>query len=116
MPARMLDTNICIYVIKRYPGELMRRFEDAAGELAISSITQCELEFGVWKSKRRQQNRTELDLFLQRLIVLDFPASAASYYGEIRAYLENKGTPIGIHDLLIAAHARSEDLTIVTNN
>jgi tRNA(fMet)-specific endonuclease VapC len=116
MPRYMLDTNICIYVIKRYPGALSKKFEDLADEIAISAITFCELHFGVSKSRRRKTNLDELELFVERLAVLDFPARAASRYGETRAFLDKKGTPIGIHDLLIGAHALTEDLTLVTNN
>ena len=116
MPGLMLDTNICIYVIKGYPNRLRKRFEEAGEGIAISSITLCELRFGVSKSARPEANLSELQLFLGRLTILDFPVRAAAHYGEIRAHLERKGTPIGIHDLLIGAHARSEGLTLVTNN
>jgi tRNA(fMet)-specific endonuclease VapC len=112
----MLDTNICIYVIKNYPAGLRHRFDQLLGNLCISSITLAELHFGAEKSERRERNLEEIMLFSQRVEVLDFSAQAAVHYGRIRAFLARAGTPVGIHDLLIGAHAVSEDLALVTNN
>ena len=112
----MLDTNICIYVIKNYPSGLRHRFEQLRGHVCISSITLCELRYGVEKSARRDDSLAELELFAERLEVLSFSARAAADYGFLRRRLERAGTPVGIHDLLIGAHARSEGLTLVTNN
>ena len=112
----MLDTNICIYIIKNYPPHLRHRFEQHRGNLCLSSISLCELHYGAEKSQRRDHSLTEITLFAERLDVLDFPAQAAAHYGRIRSQLERAGAPIGIHDLLIGAHALSENLTLVTNN
>lgn len=112
----MLDTNICIYIIKNYPSGLRHRFEQLRGNLCMSSISLCELRYGAEKSQRRDDSLTELSLFAEMLDVLDFPAHAATYYGRIRRQLERSGQPIGVHDLLIGAHALSENLTLVTNN
>lgn len=113
---RMLDTNICIYVIKTYSPELRDRFNTAAETLCISSITLGELAHGVEKSTRRAQNAEELDIFLSRVTLLPFDEKAARHYGQLRAELERAGTPCGPHDVQIGAHARSEGLIVVTNN
>jgi tRNA(fMet)-specific endonuclease VapC len=112
----MLDTNICIYMLKNYPRGLRHRFEQQQAHLCISSITLGELQYGVEKSTQRERSAEELDLFAGRLETLSFTAEAARHYGELRAVLERAGTPVGIHDLLIGAHARSEGITLVTNN
>ena len=112
----MLDTNICIYVIKNYPPELRDRFNDLAEQLCISSITLGELHFGAEKSTRRYQNLTAIANFVARLDVLPFADKAAAHYGQIRAELERAGKPCGPHDMQIAGHARSEGLIVVTNN
>ncbi|MBP7000534.1 MAG: tRNA(fMet)-specific endonuclease VapC [Amaricoccus sp.] len=112
----MLDTNICIFVMKgRGPG-LAARFEREAAHLCISSITLAELDYGVEKSEARSRNRGALDAFAARLAVLDFDCAAAAAYGALRAGLERDGRPIGPYDLLIAAHATSRGLAVVTNN
>jgi tRNA(fMet)-specific endonuclease VapC len=116
MPRFMLDTNICIYILKNYPSSLRHRFDQVLAHLCISSITLCELSYGTEKSLQRDKSNEELTLFSDRIEVLSFSANAAQHYGQIRAALERAGTPIGIHDLLIGAHARSEGLTLVTNN
>jgi len=112
----LLDTNICIYVIKRRPIEVLSRFNEAAGRLAISSITLSELLHGAEKSQQIAKNLTAVDDFCSRLDVLPYAETAAAHYGDIRADIERKGTPIGVNDIHIAAHARSEGLVLVTNN
>lgn len=113
----MLDTNICIYTIKHKPESVIRNFllHDPE-EMCISSITYAELMHGVEKSAAAGKNRIALSLFLSPLTILDFSASAAEEYGKIRAELESLGMPIGPMDLLIAGHAKSERLVLVTNN
>ena len=112
----MLDTNIAIYVIKRRPPEALATFNQHAGQLCISSITLAELMHGVEKSTRPDHNLRQVEDFTSRLTVLEYGNKAASHYGDIRAVLEGKGTPVGVNDLHIAGHARSEGLTLVTNN
>ncbi len=112
----MLDTNICIYVIKRRPLEALAKFNENAGALCISSITMAELYHGAEKSEQRARNLAIVEDFISRLEVLSYGEKAASHYGEIRADLEKKGTIIGVNDLHIAAHARSEALVLVSNN
>ena len=113
----MLDTNICIYIIKQQPAAVLKRFlEYQLGEICISSITLAELRFGVAKSAYRDKNAGALDEFIIPLEVLPFDEEAALFYGDIRAALEKAGTPIGSMDMLIAAHAVSLNVTLVTNN
>lgn len=113
----LLDTNICIYIIKRAPPEVFERFRVLrVGDVGVSAITCCELQFGVAKSSRPEQNQLALTEFFSPLEVLDFPAAAAETFGKIRAHLQSAGTPIGNYDLLIAVHALHERLTLVTNN
>jgi tRNA(fMet)-specific endonuclease VapC len=113
----MLDTNICIYLIKRKPQQVLEKFQThPVGDIGISSITVAELQYGVAKSQQQQQNQTALDLFLAPLEIVDFDPAAARQYGRIRAELERAGTPIGAYDLLIASHAQSLAVTVVTNN
>jgi tRNA(fMet)-specific endonuclease VapC len=112
----MLDTNIVIYVIKRRPIELLEVFNRHAGQMCISSITLAELLHGVEKSAMPDHNLRQVEDFITRLEVLEYGGKAAAHYGEIRADLERKGTPIGVNDLHIAGHARSEGLTLVSNN
>jgi len=112
----MLDTNIAIYVIKRRPIELLQVFNQHTGQLCISSITYAELLHGVEKSSLVDKNLKNVEDFVSRLEVLEYGSKAASHYGNIRADLERKGTPIGVNDLHISGHARSEGLIIVTNN
>lgn len=111
----MLDTNIAIYVIKRRPIEVLNTFNANAGLLCISSITYAELQHGVEKSTRGDHNRRQIDDFVSRLEILDYGQKAAAHYGEIRASLEKQGQIIGVNDLHIASHARSEGLVIITN-
>ncbi len=112
----MLDTNIVIYVIKRRPIEVLDVFNTHVGQMCISSITLAELLHGVEKSSMVSHNLRKVEDFVSRLDVLPYDINAASHYGDIRANLEKKGTPIGINDLHIAGHARSESLILVSNN
>jgi tRNA(fMet)-specific endonuclease VapC len=113
----LLDTNICIYLIKARPREVLEEFEKhSVGEIGISSITMAELQYGAEKSRQRERNRQALEQFLAPLVVAEFDAPAAVAYGQIRALLEGRGTPVGALDTLIAAHALSLDAVLVTNN
>ncbi|OAE38450.1 type II toxin-antitoxin system tRNA(fMet)-specific endonuclease VapC [Agrobacterium tumefaciens] len=112
----MLDTNICIYVMKTYPPDLRDKFNSLADELCISSITLGELYYGAETSARRHDNLNAVENFCARLEVLPFAEKAASHYGQIRAELARAGTPCGAHDMQIGGHARSEGLIVVTNN
>jgi tRNA(fMet)-specific endonuclease VapC len=112
----MLDTNICIYVMKNYPLSLQEKFNSLAEQLCISSITLGELHYGAEKSARRAENLVAIEHFVARLDVLPFEANAAAHYGQVRAELELMGTPCGPHDMQIGGHARSEGLIVVTNN
>ena len=113
----MLDTNICIYLIKRQPREVIDKFKEIAlGEIAVSTVTVAEMMCGVEKSQHKEKNRTALQAFLAPLEVVDFDFAAAQQYGVVRAYLEKTGKPIGAYDLMIAAHALSLGLILVTNN
>jgi tRNA(fMet)-specific endonuclease VapC len=112
----MLDTNICIYVIKNYPSELRERFNRLAEQLCMSSITLAELHYAAEKSARRLENLQAIVQFSARLEVLAFSAKAAAHFGQIRADVERLGTPVGPLDMLIGAHARAEGLVVVTNN
>lgn len=116
MLRHMLDTNIVIYVIKRRPPEALAHFNRHADGLCISSITLAELYHGAEKSARPEHNLRVLESFASRLEVLPYDPKAAMHYGQIRAALERIGQPISENDLHIAAHARSQALTLVTNN
>jgi tRNA(fMet)-specific endonuclease VapC len=116
-PRYMLDTNICIYIIRHKPVEVQRRFERLkAGEAALSVITFGELHFGAAKSQQRDSVVATLEELTAFLPVLTLPALASREYGGLRAILEKTGQPIGNNDLWIAAHAKSADLILVTNN
>jgi tRNA(fMet)-specific endonuclease VapC len=113
----LLDTNICIYVIRHKPASVLARFnEHAVGDIGISTITVSEMSYGVQKSSRIEQNEQALLQFLAPLIIAEFDFAAALAYGQVRAELESRGTPIGSLDTLIAAHARALGATVVTNN
>jgi tRNA(fMet)-specific endonuclease VapC len=113
--AYMLDADICIYAISgRYP-RVNERIERAGRAVCLSAIVAAELCSGAEKS-RRSSYRLEVERFLEHWEIRDFDESAARHYGSIRAELERAGTPIGSNDMLIAAHARSLDMTLVTNN
>ena len=112
----LLDTNIVIYVLKRRPVEVLATFNDNASRMAISAITLAELLHGAEKSSRVSENVAVVEDFCSRLDVLPYGPKAAQHYGAIRAALEKRGQPIGVNDIHIAAHARSEGLVLVTNN
>ena len=113
----LLDTNICIYIIKKKPIQVLETFASFEyGSRRISSITVAELEYGVAKSIIPEKNRMALNKFLTPFEIIDFNSSHAVIYGEIRAYLERKGQIIGPHDLQIGAQALGNQLTLVTNN
>ena len=112
----LLDTNIVIYVLKRRPAEVLSTFNANASRMAISSVTLAELLHGAEKSSRVSDNLSVIEDFCSRLQVLSYGAKAAQHYCAIRAALEKLGQPIGVNDLHIAGHARSEGLVLVTNN
>jgi tRNA(fMet)-specific endonuclease VapC len=113
----LLDTNMCIYIIKKKPSQVLERFKTfRISEIGISTITLSELEYGVAKSSRPDQNREALIEFLTPLEILSFDERAARFYGEFRALLEKRGRSIGAMDLLIASHAISLSVPLVTND
>lgn len=113
----MLDTNICIYIIKRKPTSVMEQLNrKMSSGIAISAIALAELEYGVFMSEHKEKNADALALFLALPAILPFDEDAAAEYGRVRASLRRKGTPIGPLDELIAAHAKAQKLTLVTNN
>jgi tRNA(fMet)-specific endonuclease VapC len=113
----MLDTNICIYLIKQKPEKVLRHFKaHSVGEIGISSITLAELRYGVERSQQVQKNRQALEDFTLPLEIAAFDEAAAEVYGSVRAGLEQAGTPVGSMDMLIGAHALSLGVTLVTNN
>jgi len=113
----LIDTNICIYIMNKRPPEVIQKFKTMeVGQIAISSITVSELQYGVSESKYREENLKRLDEFLTPFQILPYDEHASKFYGEIRSHLENQGTIIGPLDLLIAAHALSQNLILVTNN
>ena len=112
----LLDTNICIYIIKRKPVTVLERFRAyQVGDIGISSITLSELRFGVAKSEYRPKNAKALEEFITPLEIVPFGEEAALAYGEIRAVLEKAGVVIGSMDMLIAAHAVALGVPLVTN-
>ena len=116
-PRFLLDTNICIYIRRKKPEGVLRRFRTLKlGEAALSVITFGELMYGAEKSAQRAAALELLQGLAQALPVLDLPDTAAEAYGRIRAELERAGQMIGNNDLWIAAHARAAGLTLVTNN
>ncbi len=112
----MLDTDICIYVIKRKPPHLKRIFNACVGQLCISSISYGELICGAEKSQATERNLRELQGFVARLEVLSFDSAAAQQFGQVKAELELSGGVIGAYDMMIAGQARSHGLILVTNN
>jgi len=112
----LLDTNIVIYVLKRRPQAVLDTFNQNANRMAISAITLAELLHGAEKSDRVAQNLEVIDDFCSRIDILSYGAKASQHYGAIRSALEKIGQPIGVNDIHIAAHARSEGLILVTNN
>lgn len=113
----MLDTNMCIYIIKKNPKSVFEKFMTLKiSDVCISSITLAELMYGAEKSQHVQKNKIALEEFITPLEIVRFDENAASHYGIIRASLEKKGTPIGSLDMMIAAHAKSIHAILVTNN
>ena len=113
----MLDTNICIYLIKEHPPSVIERFSShAVGDIGISVITLAELEYGVSKSSRPARNREALEQFISPLEVAPFDRRATAVYGRLRTTLEKKGQAIGSMDLLIAAQALSLEVPLITHN
>lgn len=113
----LLDTNICIYIIKQKPAKVLEKFKRLhPSDVGISSITLAELEYGIAKSQQSEKNRIALNQFLITLEIVKFDEKASNIYGDVRAELERKGLVIGAMDMLIAAHAISLDLILVTNN
>lgn len=113
----MLDTNICSYVLKNHPSYLRNKFKTTS-DLVISSVVYAELCYGIENSDspKKQQRFEQLEQFIQGLQIIAWDKVAAQHYGIIRAELKRSGTPIGNNDLLIAAHARSLNAILVTNN
>ena len=117
MARYMLDTDTCSYVMKRSNPAVLRRLQTVpVADVCMSVVTKSELLYGVEISPQRAQDAAALAAFLPYVEVLDFPDDAASHYAEIRADLKKRGLPVGANDLFIAAHARSQGLTLVTNN
>ena len=112
----MLDTNIVIYTMKNKQDSVRERFKKHHGRMCISSITYMELVYGAERSSNPDRNLTSLEGFVARMDVLPLDDSAAAHAGQIRAELARLGMPIGPYDQLIAGHARSQGLVLVTNN
>lgn len=113
----MLDTNVCIYLIKEHPQSVLEQFAlHPVGDIGVSVITLAELEYGVAKSGRPARNREALEQFVSPLEVAPFDRRATAAYGKVRTTLEKKGQPIGSMDLLIAAHAISLEVRLITHN
>ena len=112
----LLDTNMLIYTIKNRPVSVREKFNHFSGQMAISTITIGELIYGVEKSSNPARNLADIEGLIARLEVLDFNQQAAEHFGEIRANLYRKGQPIGPYDMMLAGHARSQGLVLVTNN
>ena len=113
----MLDTNICIFIIKHQPENVIQKFmEDDPDDICISAITYAELAYGVEKSQSKEKNKIALMVLLSEIQIVPFDDLAAQIYGEIKVDLQKKGTPIGPLDTLIAAHAKALNLILVTNN
>ncbi|RMR11243.1 hypothetical protein ALP90_200210 [Pseudomonas amygdali pv. ulmi] len=112
----LLDTNICIFAMKNKPEHIRRQFQLHYGQLCISSVVYMELVYGAEKSSRVTENLENLEGFSARLDVIEYDANAAAHTGQIRANLEKSGKTIGAYDLMIAGHARSQGLILVSNN
>lgn len=113
----LLDTNICIYIIKKKPEKVWSKFQSLSfGEIGVSSITVAELEYGVYKSKQINKNKNALEQFLLPLKIIPFEQKSTAIYGQIRNNLEKEGKVIGSMDMLIASQALALDLILVTNN
>ncbi len=112
----MLDTNICIFTIKNKPQRVRDLFKSHHGQLCISTVTLMELIYGAEKSSHPERNLADMEGFAARLEVLKYDQAAAAHTGQLRAELAKAGTPIGPYDQMIAGHARSQGLILVTNN
>lgn len=112
----MLDTNIVIYTIKNRPLKVRKIFKSHSGQMAISTVTLGELIYGAEKSTQPERNLNDVDGMAARLEVLPFDEAAAVHFGQVRAELMRAGTPMGPYDQMIAGHARSTGLILVTNN
>jgi len=113
----MLDTDICSYIIRERPLNVFERFKKIdMGQLYISTVTYAELIYGVEHSSSKKINRPIIDDFIHHLTILSWDQDAAEHYGKIRAFLRAEGNIIGAMDMMIAAHARSQEMTLVTNN
>ena len=113
----MLDTDICSYVIRERPLEVYEKFKKVkVNQLCISVVTYAELIYGVEHSSSREINRPIIDDFVRHLDIITWDREAAEHYGKIRAFLRAKGSIIGSMDMMIAAHARSQNMTLITNN
>ncbi|MCL2122794.1 MAG: type II toxin-antitoxin system VapC family toxin [Desulfovibrionaceae bacterium] len=113
----LLDTNICMYMIKNNPPEVRTHFQNVTpGDVYISSVTIAELQCGVEKSAAKEKNALALEAFLLPLVIVPFDLDAALAYGKIRIFLERQGTPIGGMDMLIAAQAIAHDFTLISHN
>ncbi|MCF8567427.1 type II toxin-antitoxin system VapC family toxin [Alicyclobacillus tolerans] len=113
----MLDTNICIYLIKRRSDKLLSRMRAfRTGEIGVSVVTVAELQYGVSKSQNKERNQAAVETFLLPLDIADFSFAVTVMYGDTRAQLERQGHPMGPLDTMIAAHALSLDVPLVTNN
>jgi tRNA(fMet)-specific endonuclease VapC len=113
----LLDTNICIYIVKKKPEAVLTQVQSKQpGDIAISAVTLAELEYGIARSRYPDRNRVALLEFILPFVILDFDQRASAEYGRIRSLLESQGKPIGPVDLLLAAQAKSRGLILVTNN
>lgn len=112
----LLDTNIVVFALRRTSRAVLARLVDAADALAVSTITETELAYGVERSVERERNAVATAEFLSRVEVLPFDGEAARRAGEVRARLAEQGTPIGAYDVLLAGHALATGRTLVTNN
>ena len=112
----LLDTNICIYIINAKPPAVLARFQQyRLGDIGLCSVVAAELAYDVAKGGSAR-NRQALEMFLAPLTILPFDAAAVWAYGDLRADLERRGTPVGALDTMIAAHALSLQARLVTNN
>lgn len=113
----MLDTNICIYIIKKRPESILKKFKKHRNQnIYISVITLAELQYGVERSSSKKFNQKIINDFISHLFVVPWDKESAVQYGKLRNTLNEKGTPVGNMDLMIASHALSQDFTLVTNN
>jgi tRNA(fMet)-specific endonuclease VapC len=113
----MLDTDTCSYILRAHPAGAAARFRRSApDDIGISSVVLAELYYGAARRPSRKALRDTIDEFSSGLLLLSWDAAAADHFGDIRAELERRGTPLGALDLMIAAHARSLNATLVTNN